>query len=99
MTKRFVSELKSIVDRGDTSREYRNLLKKIVRFHRESFTEENWPTSEGYLREILENAIETRKKIEATKNTCYHDRTVAPYTVGMLAPDSFLYCLDCKEFC
>lgn len=56
--KSFDEELEDIVKQGDTSQEYRNLFKKIVRLHKKHFTEENLPTAENYLQELLREAIE-----------------------------------------
>jgi hypothetical protein len=64
MFRSFEEKLHDIVDQGDTSKEYRNLFKKIVKMHRERFTEENWSTAEDYLQELLNDAIEEQKRQE-----------------------------------
>jgi predicted metal-dependent hydrolase len=53
----FDKKLKHIIGLGDTSKDYRNLFKKIVKFHREEFTEENFATSENYIGELLRDAL------------------------------------------
>jgi hypothetical protein len=53
----FNSNLRHIIRQGDTSKAYRNLIKKIVRIHREYFTEENIPTANCYLQELLDDAF------------------------------------------
>jgi hypothetical protein len=53
----FEKKLREIIRKGDTTREYRDLFKTIVKIHRESFTEENIPTSQQYLQELLDDAI------------------------------------------
>jgi len=53
----FNSHLRKIIRQGDRSKAYRNLIKKIVRIHREFFTEENIPTANGYLQELLDDAF------------------------------------------
>ena len=57
-------KLRKIIRQGDTSKEYRNLFKKIVEIHREEFTEENLPTMHNYLKGLLYNAIITQYKKE-----------------------------------
>jgi hypothetical protein len=57
---RFEKELRRIIQQGDTvkgKRSYRAFIRRIVEIHRESFTEENIPTTESYLTELLHNAI------------------------------------------
>jgi hypothetical protein len=54
----FDKKLRAIISQGDTSKEYRNLFKKILKIHREEFTEENLPTTEDYLKELLKDAIQ-----------------------------------------
>jgi hypothetical protein len=66
VTKRFERELKEIIHQGDTSKEYRNLMKRIVEIHRECFTEENFATSKDYLEELLRDAL-----IESTRTETY----------------------------
>lgn len=55
--KSFDDKLKNIIHKGDQTREYRDLFKKIVKYHREYWTEENAPTCINYLQELLGDAI------------------------------------------
>lgn len=61
---RFLKELRRIISQGDCEPEYRDLFKKIVEIHRQEFTEENIPTTHGYLQELLDDAIEVTKEKE-----------------------------------
>ncbi len=61
----FDRELRKIIRQGDTSKEYRNLFKRIVIIHREEFIEENIPTTKGYLEELLADAIKVAELKEA----------------------------------
>ena len=63
----FDRELRNIIRQGDTSQEYRNLFKRIVIIHREEFTEENIPTTQGYLEELLADAIKVAELKEANE--------------------------------
>ena len=60
----FDRKLRRIISQGDTSREYRKLFKRIVEIHREEFTEENIPTTEDYLQELLREGIEDARSRE-----------------------------------
>jgi hypothetical protein len=53
----FDRELRKIISQADTSKEYRNLFKRIVIIHREEFIEENIPTTKSYLEELLADAL------------------------------------------
>ena len=53
----FDRELRRIISQGDTTKEYRKLFERIVIIHREEFTEENIPTTQGYLEELLADAL------------------------------------------
>lgn len=53
----FDRELRRIIRQGDTTKEYRKLFERIVIIHREEFTEENLPTTQGYLEELLADAL------------------------------------------
>ena len=50
--------MRRIISQGDTTSEYRNLIKKIVEIHRQAFTEENLPAAEDYLQELLREGFD-----------------------------------------
>jgi hypothetical protein len=73
----FDRELRKIISQGDTTKEYRNLFKRIVILHRECFTEENIPTTKDYLEELLADAIEiARLKEEKEFKIAEHQREI-----------------------
>ena len=54
----FNKKLRTIIRQGNTSKDYRNLIKTIVKIHREEFTEENIATARSYLQELLDNTFD-----------------------------------------
>lgn len=53
----FDKELKRIIRQGN-QKEYAKLIKKIVRFHSEEYIEDNLPTHDDFILELVNDALD-----------------------------------------
>jgi len=54
---KFDRQLKTIIQQGNQD-QYRALIKKIVKLHRKEYTEDNLPTSEDFILELVNDALD-----------------------------------------
>lgn len=57
MFESFDAKLRKIIQQGNQDK-YRELIKKIVQFHVEEYTEDNLPTAEDFILELVNDALD-----------------------------------------
>jgi len=75
----FDKKLKDIIGQGN-QRQYRKLMKKIVKYHREEYLEENLLTAEDFIIELVDDAL-TEQYLE---EGCVRDSTILKQFVDKL---------------